>query len=59
MCCADGFKIGAELKRDSDRHGRVTRDRFDRGDGLVRRQKNLDNAAIGIAPRAIGAEAPE
>jgi hypothetical protein len=49
---ADGFKIGAELQSNRHRYGRVTRDRFDRGAGLVRRQKNLGNAVVGIAPGA-------
>jgi hypothetical protein len=49
---ADCFKIGAKLKRDRNCHGCIAGDRFDRRAGLVRRQKNLGNPAIGIAPGA-------
>jgi hypothetical protein len=49
---ADCFKTGAELQSNRHRHGCVTRDRFDRRAGLVRRQENLGNPAIGIAPGA-------
>jgi hypothetical protein len=49
---ADGSEVCAELKRDRNCHGCVAGNRFDWRAGLVRRQENLGNPAIGIASGA-------